>query len=99
MLTTKQRLWLSAFAACFFVVFSFIIAFPDVVGLNRTSVAAMTFALPMLLLTFFLGTIAPTWLGSDRNKEMRLLLAAKKFASGRMSLEQYGGETKQLLDE
>jgi hypothetical protein len=101
MFTTKQRLWLGAFTACFFVIYSFIIAFPGVVGLDRYPiiVAAMPIALPMLLLAFFLGTIAATRLGSDRNKEMRLLLAAKKYLSGQMTLEQYGAETKQLFED
>jgi hypothetical protein len=101
MITTKQRLWLGAFTACIFVVSSFIIVFPGVVGLDRhpTIVAAMPMALSMFLLALFLGTLAATRLGSDRNKEMRLLLAAKKYVSDQMTLEQYGAETKQLLED
>ena len=90
--------WLAGLTCPVFAIMAVVIAFPGVVGFAEKP--SYFFAMIMLWGALVFGPIAATGrVDGIHNDQMRLLLAAKKYVSGKITLEEYGAETKRLLGD
>lgn len=89
--------WLAGLSALACLLTAIFLAFPDVLGQQEDPSIAM--AVFMLWATAMFAVIAYTGaLPKGQATQRQLLLAANKYVSGQMSLEEYGSFTKELLE-
>ena len=90
--------WLYGFACSLFGLMAITTAFPGIVGFNVDP--KYFFAVVLLCCAVFYGAVATTGrfpIGSS--KHVQILLCARKYAVGEITLEEYGSQTKQILAE
>ena len=90
--------WLAGLSALACLLLIPIIAFPGVFNIDEEP--NLWLAVFFLWGTIMFGVIAFTGsLPKGRKAQMQLYLAARKYTSGQMTLEEYGSFTKKLLGE
>ena len=90
--------WLAGLSALAFLLTAAVAAFPGLFALDEEP--NIWLAVFILWGAIMFGTVARTGsMPKGRKVQMKLYLAARKYASGQMSLEEYGSFTKKLLDE
>jgi uncharacterized membrane protein len=90
--------WLNHLTCPFLVITAAVMAFPQLIGSKDEP--AYSLAIAFLALAVVLG-IAPYARESEnrRSKEEELVRAATEFAAGNITLEEYGTQTKKILDD
>ena len=90
--------WLAGLSGLACLLMVPVVAFPGAFSMDDEPSFLM--ALFFLWVAMMFGTVTFTGsLPKGRKAQMKLYLAAKRYASEQMSLEEYGSFTKKLLDE
>ena len=90
--------WLAGFSCLVFVLVAITSAFPGLLGFNDEPSFAM--ALSLLSGAVCLASIAASGrLPSGAKQRFQLHLLATRYASGNMTLDEYGATTKEILNE
>ena len=90
--------WLAGLICLVFVPMAVIAAFPRLVGVDEESSILGVFVFAWAAFVF--GSIAATGnVGNGGKRRRELLVAAKKYADGQLTLEEYGSRTKEILGD
>jgi hypothetical protein len=89
--------WLAGLTCPVFLVMAVLIAFPQLIGWGDKP--NYLFAALFIWGAYFFGTVAATgrWDDSGR-KRAALEIAAKKYLAREITLDEYGSQTKQILE-
>ena len=89
--------WLAGLTCSVFVLMAIMTAFPQFVGWEGKSSFLLAALFAWGAVVF--GSIAATGRFEAGGKQrLQLLLAARKYVDGQMTLEEYGSRTKEILD-
>jgi hypothetical protein len=90
--------WLNHLTCPFFVIIAAVMAFPQLIGSNDEPTYSLAITFLSLAVVFGIADYAR---GSEtrRSKEEEIIHAATEFATGNITLEEYGSQTKKILDD
>ena len=90
--------WLSHLTCPVLVIIAIVMAFPGLIGSDDDPTYALTVAFLGLAVVF--GTLHyGDRLERARGKQFQIFLAANEYAAGNITLEEYGSQTKEILND
>ena len=90
--------WLSHLTCPVMVIIAVVMAFPRVIGSNDDPTYAL--AVVFLSLAVMFGALLyGDRLERARSKQVRIFLAANEYAAGNITLEEYGSQTKEIMND
>ena len=90
--------WLAGLTCPVFLLMAIVTAFPQLVGWDNES--SIWGAVLSFWGAIFFGSIAATGkFETGAKQRLQLLLAAKKYVDGQITLEEYGSRTKEIYDD